>query len=119
MSMLLGLFLLAARVQAQERISPAAQAEAEQYAIAAIKQKIQEDDNVAAAIAARIAGPRLSERISKAPDSDTRVQEVLAWVKNDPDTAAMLAIGLSQDEKSGTHDFEEAALRTQSGPKLE
>jgi hypothetical protein len=90
----------------------------EQYAIDTIKQKILEDDQIAAGVALRISGSKLSRRITQAPDADTRQQEVLAWVKSNADTAAMLALGLAGDEKMGTHDFENSALQT-SGPKLE
>jgi hypothetical protein len=90
------------------------------YAVNAIKEKIQNDPNIAAGVAMRITRSRLSARITQAPDAETRQQEVLAWVQANPGDAAMLGLGLAADEKTGTHDFENSALgAANAGPKFE
>jgi len=121
MRLLLALSLIAAPASAQFEGGPGTAQTGpneQDQAIAILKEKIAEDPNLAAGVAMKINRSRLSARISQMADADARQAEVLDWVNNNTETAAMLAIGLMSDEKTGTHDFENSALQS-SGPKLE
>ena len=74
--------------------------------------KLKNDPAVANSLAARLNRSSLADRISGAPDEETRRQEIRAWIAQDPKSAAGLAVGLASDDASGTHDFERAIAQT-------
>ncbi|MBI3551999.1 MAG: hypothetical protein HY077_05720 [Elusimicrobia bacterium] len=122
MKMLLCLLLCAAPARAQFEGDPGNAGTQkpmdEDQAVALIKDKILSDENVAAGVAMRISRSRLAARLTQQADGEARQAEILAWVQANPDTAAMLAIGLAADERAGTHEFENSALQS-GGPRLE
>jgi hypothetical protein len=85
------------------------QSQAQQQAVALLKSRIQEDPSVATAVASRIERSSFGPKITQSMDADTRLQQVQDWVTKDPDTAALMAVGLLGDDATGTHDFETAA----------
>ena len=73
-----------------------------------VADAIAGDPAVADSLAARLNRSSLAERISGNTDPDLRRADIRDWIKHDPQSAAGLAMGLASDDKSGTHDFENA-----------
>lgn len=65
-----------------------------------VAERIKSDPNVAHSLAERIAYTKFAKTMG------TR-EEIDRWVRENPDSAAAIAIGLAKDDASGTHEFEE------------
>ncbi|MDD5627670.1 MAG: hypothetical protein PHU21_01305 [Elusimicrobia bacterium] len=77
----------------------------------AMQETLRRDPSVAASLAARILRSDIGERISTAADPGQRLAEIRKWVVDNPEAAAHLAVGLSQDDQEGQRRFEAAVLR--------
>lgn len=91
----------------------------QRQAIEAVKARLQSDPEMAAKVARRIAMSSFGPRITQAPDDQTQLAQIQNWMKSDPEEAALMAIGLTADDASGTHDFEKSAARTDQGAHFE
>lgn len=102
-------------LHAQDDYIPPAGDEAEtshEELLANMRSQIAGDPRVAEALAQRVLRSKIGERISGETDPNRRLNDIRAWIASDPDTAAGIAVGLSQDDASGTSRYEDAVTRT-------
>jgi hypothetical protein len=79
--------------------------------VADMKRQLLEDPSVAAAVVERIMRSRLRDRFSAATDRDAQRREIAEFIRNDPDSAAQVAIGLSRDDAQGNDHYESTLLK--------
>ena len=63
-----------------------------------MRRQLKDDTGLQAALAERILHSRIGDTISSQTDGDKKRAELLAWVKNDPNSAAEVALGLARDD---------------------
>ena len=103
------LALTAVRAAAQD--APASELAAEtDPAVIEVRDKLANDPAMAEVVAERVARSRLISSLTKNPDNDARLAAAKEWIKNDPASAAHIALGLAGDDASGNTNYEDALL---------
>lgn len=77
-----------------------------------MRRQLKEDPGLQAALAERILHSRIGDTISGQTDGDKKREEILAWIKGDPNSAASIAVGLAKDDASGSHAFENNIVKS-------
>lgn len=80
-------------------------------AIIAVRNKLSSDPALADAVAARLAKSRLIAQITAAVGGAERTAAAREWIAQDPAAAARVALGLAQDDQSGSTGYEDALLK--------
>lgn len=95
-------------------VPPGAQdADAEQQeALNRVVQELAAHPEMAESLAQRIARSRIADMITGETDPQRRLQDIRNWIGADPASAAGIAMGLAQDDASGTRRYENMVSRT-------
>lgn len=102
--------LLATPADAQQ--TPQTQAvDQDDPAVLEVKNLLGGDTDLVDSLAERLLRSRLGETISTEKDVDDRLAAIKAWITDDPDSAARIALGLAQDDVNADSRFEDSLLR--------
>lgn len=97
----------------QQATTDTTQSETELYK--SVADQIRSNPNVAPSLAQRIARSSVASSISSSND----VNEIAQWIRQDPEAAAVLAVGFARDDASGGHLFEDSLRNQNQRRKLE
>lgn len=100
------LALLAAPAAAQNGELTSTRAEETDPMVVEIRDKLTSDPAIADVVAQRVARSQLIGMITSDENEAARVAAAKAWIAQDPDSAARVAIGLVRDDQQGTRDYE-------------
>ncbi|MFA6029864.1 MAG: hypothetical protein WC969_08430 [Elusimicrobiota bacterium] len=73
-----------------------------------MKDMLKEDPSVADALAQRLLKSSLGAQMSQKKDYGSALEEVRAWIVENPADAAFLAVGFSRDDAARNHEFEDS-----------
>lgn len=76
-----------------------------------MRQQLQSDPAMAAALVERIMQSRLADRFSVNTEENARRQEIAEFVRDDATSAAQVALGLARDDAEGSHRYENVLLK--------
>ncbi len=108
---LLCLLLLVAPLRAQDVSGP--DLEGSNAMVDQVAQKLKDDPTLASPLAQRIARSSVAQSISPMGDP----AEIAQWVRANPDSAAVLAVGFAQDDATHSQSFENSLQAQATGPK--
>ena len=75
-------------------------------AVEDMRKQLADNPGLQGALAERVLRSRIGGTITQETDPVKQHEAIAAWIKNDPGSAAEIAIGLSRDDASGNHSFE-------------
>ncbi|MDE2491039.1 MAG: hypothetical protein KGM24_09325, partial [Elusimicrobia bacterium] len=103
------LLLAAPRPRAQDEPS-SSKSSASGSEVEQIKNDLGANPRLVEAVAQRIVRSKLIGELTDSGDRDVQLAAAEDWVRNDPEAAARVAIGLAHDDKNGNTDFEDSFL---------
>jgi hypothetical protein len=74
-----------------------------------LRDRLAQDPAAQGSLAQRIARSRLAEKITSKTDTIGKIADIQQWIKQNPDSATQLMIGLATDDATGDKRFEDLA----------
>jgi hypothetical protein len=103
--------LSAALAAAQADVSPREADQQPSELALQMQETLRRNPGVLDSLARRILESEIGARISGAADPEQRLADIRRWIKDSPESAAHVAVGLARDDNEGSRRFEEEVLR--------